>query len=742
MSSDVTQQQADLESRAQVSFGKLSDAEIKLLRSVPSGDLAVCGPNRKDDDPSNDPSKAEEWGAERQIRASLIRWLCANRDSREMVDPKGIRIYGAKISEALDLSYVTIPFPLVFLRSCLLADAQLHCIELPQLALQGTWVRSLRASSAKVKGSVLLGEGFHAQGVVWLMMAQINGDLNCISAKMQNPANTGNAESGVALSAERATVGGTVFLRNGFSAEGAVRFLNAQIGGDFDCGSGTFKNPFQSDIKASGDALNATNIRVAGDVFLGKDFRSEGMVNLRGARIDGNLACTRAAFINPFPTGATEPNAALNCENADVRGSVLLRQGFHVRGTVTLIRMQVGGHLVCTGGTFEAPPQAAVSEGRGAALNLGSVSVKGSVFLNDGFTAEGAVRIIGARVDGNLICEGGKFNNPWVSGVPGSGKAINADGVTVKFSSFLRDGFRADGTVRFVSAEIGRDFACTGAKLGDGLIAARMTVGGNFFWKGIVDPDRSKLELGDASVSAFEDDEKSYPAQGNLNLDGFVYGRISRNSTGAKGRLRWLALHRSFAPQPYRQLAKVLRAEGDDAGARRVLCKMEQLRRSHENSKRGRIARFLVSVWSAVLRGTIGYGFHPGRSLLCLTILVLLGAAVFGMGYAAGSIAPTEKAAYSNFKQAGELPPHHNRFNPLVFSLENAFPLIKLGQADNWQTDPDKNWKSQPKNWVPRSLYWMLSPWSLRRIRWLEICLGWFFATMGIAAVSGIVRRD
>jgi len=365
--------------------------------------------------------------------------------------------------------------------------------------------------------------------------------------------------------------------------------------------------------------------------------------------------------------------------------------------------MQVGVHLSCIGATFETPPQKGVSEGRGAALNFGSVSVKGAIVLGNGFTAKGAVRAIGAQINGNFECEGGNFNNPSLPGVSGSGNALNAGGVVIKGSCFLRNGFRAEGGVNLTSAQIGRDLDCTRARFGGGLLLPRLTVGGNLFWRSIVDPHVSRLELTSASVGAFDDDDASYPVQGNLSLDGFVYGRISRISTGTKGRLRWLGLQSSFVPQPYRQLAKILRVEGDDMGGRRVLCEMERLRRIHENSKRGRVARSLGSAWSTVLRVTIGYGFHPARSLWCLAALVLLGTAIFGTGYAAGSISPTEKVAYGSFKHNGELPPNYNRFNPLVFSLENAFPLIRLGQVDSWQTDPDKAWKSHPENWVSRS---------------------------------------
>jgi hypothetical protein len=69
----------NLEALARARFGDLSQAELKLLRAAPKGEMAWCGPSAKNDDPANDPAKADEWAHEREIRADLIRWLCVDR---------------------------------------------------------------------------------------------------------------------------------------------------------------------------------------------------------------------------------------------------------------------------------------------------------------------------------------------------------------------------------------------------------------------------------------------------------------------------------------------------------------------------------------------------------------------------------------------------------------------------------------------------------------------------------------
>ncbi len=109
----------DLIAAARSRFGELSAAEQKVLHAVARGEVAYCGPSDKDDDPANDPAKADEWGKERTIRANLIRWLCVDREASERIDPRGIQVHGAKIGSLpeerdLDLSGADLPFRLSF----------------------------------------------------------------------------------------------------------------------------------------------------------------------------------------------------------------------------------------------------------------------------------------------------------------------------------------------------------------------------------------------------------------------------------------------------------------------------------------------------------------------------------------------------------------------------------------------------------------------------------------------------
>ena len=426
---------------------------------------------------------------------------------------------------------------------------------------------------------------------------------------------------------------------------------------------------------------------------------------------------------------------SLFADAVTVKGAVYLRNGFRTEGQVRLLGATIGGDLDCSNAAVENPPQADVP-GSGIAVNADRAVVKGAVFLRDGFRAQGDVRLLGANIGGDLDCSNATFANPPRPGVPGSGIALAADGIVVKGTVFLNKGFRAEGEVRLLGGQVGGQLTCTGGSISGAMNADAATVKRALRWTYIVNPERTTLILNDASVGALVDDSKSWPAHGNLFLDGFLYERISSGPRDVKNRLEWLARQAAFTLQPYRRLAKVLRDEGDNAGARIVLFEMEKRRRHQED--RGPFAR----AWTGILKLTIGFGYYPGRALLWSIGLTVVGCLLFWGGDTVGSMAPTDKDAYGTFRQSGQLPPQHERFNALIYSFEGSVPLVKLGQVDRWQPDPNPRWECQPAISVYRPLCRVASPTSLRSFRWVQTCLGWFFATMGVAGVTGILRKE
>jgi hypothetical protein len=689
-----------LEQMAQAKFSPLSESESRLVRAAMLGEIAHCGPNDKDDDPANDPADAANWGPERSIRAELIRWLCVDRDARALLDSRGIRVYAAQITGKFELPFVAVPFTLGFLRCSLWENVDFQFMDISSLDWTGTCLPSLNLDHVTVKGSVTL-QGLRSTGLVQLCGARIGANLECDGGKFQNPAQANAAWSGVAIDATNAKVEGAVLLRDGFAAEGAVRLFGATIGETLDCGGGTFQNPAQKDIKESGVALDATNASVAGNVLLRGQFAAEGMVGMYGAQIGGNLDCEGGTFRNPALQDIAGSGLAIEATNLKVSGAVSMRKEFAAEGQVWMYGARIDGNLDCDGGTFHNPSLANVPQS-GLALNMEGVTVGEAVFLR-GSVADGTVRMFAAHIGGNLECDGAKLRNR------AKASALDAEGAKIDGNVYLRTKFSAKGDVRLYSTRIDGDLECEGGVF-------------------------ESLDLRNATARSLLDDQASWPKFGKLSLDGFTYGRIASGPDSARERLGWLARQQPFTRFPYRQLAGVFRQAGDVHGWRLVSREMER-------------RTWAAKAWYKrpagwVLGATIGYGYSSLTALWWLLALVLAGSAVYRLGYQAGSMVPVDQAAYDSFVAHKNLPGNYPAFYSLPYSLENSFPVVKLGVQDKWAPAPNQRAAAQPVGPSSSLLVRMASPRFLQPFRWIQICLGWILGTLFVSGVTGIVRND
>jgi len=187
------------------------------------------------------------------------------------------------------------------------------------------------------------------------------------------------------------------------------------------------------------EGIDALGAKVAGDVYLTK-VNAMDQVRLSGADIGGQLVCTGGSFQN-------EGGYALDAQDIKVASAVFLRDGFKAVGAVSLSGADIGGQLVCTGGSFQNKDK--------VALNAQNIKVASIVFLRDGFKAVGAVWLAGADIGGQLVCTGGSFQNE-------GGNALNAQSIKVASAVFLRDGFKAVGAASLAGAAIGGQLVCTG----------------------------------------------------------------------------------------------------------------------------------------------------------------------------------------------------------------------------------------------------------------------------------------
>ncbi|UWQ18840.1 hypothetical protein [Jannaschia sp. M317] len=275
-------------------LGGPTPAEEHLLEAVQAGEVCVLG------DRKLPPGDA---GPDRTIRADVLRYLILGGCEACQVQGWGVRLYGARVTGALDLSFQTARGA-TGLIACRFTDGvEAMQTRLTALNLNNSHLPALNAQGAEVKGSVFLG-GVTTTGEVRLPDAIIGGQLACVGATLSNA-------GGHALTAQGAEVKGDVFLP-GVTTTGEVSLSGAAIGGQLSCVGATLSN-------AGGPALNAEGAEVKGGIFL-PGVTATGEVRLSGAVIGGQLSCV----------GATLSNAegfALNVQSAEVKGGLFWRDG-------------------------------------------------------------------------------------------------------------------------------------------------------------------------------------------------------------------------------------------------------------------------------------------------------------------------------------------------------------------------------------------------------------------------------
>jgi len=486
--------------------------------------------------------------------------------------------------------------------------------------------------------------------------------------------------------------------------------------------------------------LNAHRLQCNGSLHLRDGFQATGLVDLTGAKITEQLACVGGKFL--------AQGMALECDGITVGAAVFLSEGFEARGEVNLRGAKIDGQLDCTGGKFLA---------EGIALECNAITVGADVFLSDGFAAQGEVNLARARIGGGLICNGGKF--------VAEGIALNCEAISVGADVLLSGEFEARGGIGLNWAMIAGNLVLTSANLTTGLVAQGMRVRAGFFW-GDVQGDRIGVNLINAQVGTLYDLPGSWKSVNYLRLSSFRYDRIE-SDMDVQERLDWLAKHdvftRPFTPQPYVQLANVLRRQGFAGDATRVLVWRNDKQRMEERD------RAIIAMDGTLWRELTGYA-HVFRPLLSLPFKWMLGyghrpewvlpwiAAILGITiwfaqqiHIHGQFAPTSSVVLTSQDWLDSFPtePLHpssplwraqmdawaqttsgrdyTSFSAFLYALDLFIPLDALGQEKNWAPSAERG------GW---------GEWG-HRLRWLVQMAGWVITAIGAAVLTGLIgRRD
>jgi hypothetical protein len=323
---------------------------------------------------------------------------------------------------------------------------------------------------------------------------------------------------------------------------------------------------------------------------------------------------------------------------------------------------------------------------------------------------------------------------------PDSRDVLSADCAEICGSVLMTQGFESYGAIHLDNATIGGQLSYFDAQV-DKVNCTNLRLAGDLIWMGIRITERTVLDLTGTRLKNLRDDWGSWPLQGNLLLHGLVYEEITLHEPSSEEqfehgilglplqldvgkRIEWLMLQsndRRIEPQPWMELSKHLESKGDHKEAKHVIYKFRCMR-AHEQRR-----------WLLRRRWTIAFAWLeevPLRIFYSITLTLLLGWLVFDHAGFNGGLAPTDAKAYDAFTAGKPMPAAYPALNPFVYTLENALPLVKLGQDDKWA--PDRRHIATS----PLTNYWFLM-WS----RWLLILAGWFQATVLAAALSGRFKQ-
>jgi hypothetical protein len=380
----------------------------------------------------------------------------------------------------------------------------------------------------------------------------------------------------------------------------------------------------------------------------------------------------------------------ISLDDCQVHGAVSATQ-VRVTHTLSLQRTSVDGAVDLSGAHITGQldmsgAQLFGSDQNGNALVADNMKVGGAVFLSDGFTAAGAVSLLGAEIIGQLDMSGAQLTGHQLDRF-----ALVANRMKVGGDVFMRDGFTASRAVSLFGVRVDGRLDLDGAQL-------------------------PLLVLQDARCSELADSDTSWPPQGLLVLGGFQFGRLA-DRLGWKKRLEWVRRQgfTDWSPDPYEQLAGFYTRTGDEAAARqvRIAKNDDELEHLRVMKKPGSLRyRF----WRRGFGVLLGYGYRRAVAGW------LLAAAVVGAGFTFWA-ADREEAMVPNVDAdvaAQECGDAYTCFNSAMYGADVVLPIIDFGQ--------DSAWRPVGSGWE----------WA----RWGFIAAGWVLASIFVAAFTALVRRE
>ncbi|MEV0052448.1 oxidoreductase [Saccharopolyspora shandongensis] len=694
--------------------------------------------------------KLREWSAETTWLTSLT---VAGKEPVVIIED-------AVITGQLELRAAELPFLLEFVRCRFEKAPDLRHAKVTALVLWHCRFPGLDARNLHTGSDMVLRDCASVGGIVDLADAQLGGSLLLNDSELRNPGRR-------AIYADRLSVAGAVLGLRMF-VSGEIRMPAAKIGGNLTIGGSALRNRGRY-------ALNANGIQIGGSVRCEADPRSRrpftvaGMLYLPSAHIAGDLRL-RDAVLEPGVAAPRrgesrhdDPISSLIADRADIRGDVWIDQGFRSGGTIRMVSARIGGELRMSRAHIDlswARSAKAMVEQPLRTLHLDGTEIRGNVEAAE-VTLRGQVRMIDAHIHGSwtltqatvigprtdvvqasriIVGNNVDFRDSDIIGslhLQGAQIGANVDLRSVQLtkpawhrhekaykpSVDLRDAriardlvcssaerpFVADGEVQLRRAEIRRHTRFSGScHLGDGGSHNAINAIGLVTQELTVQPEgvpQGRILLTQGQCEYLADSQQLWAATGGVDIDGLSYAKLvpplsTTDHRRLRERLQWLR-RCTYQPGPYDQLAKVVRATGNEEHAVKVLIAKQRHRYRTIATVSPRGVRPLVWTWSLLQRVTVSYGYRPLRGLIWLLQFAIAGTAWF-------TFHPLQPVNQED----------RPVWDPFLYTVDQLMPIINLGHDVMWQAHGASKWATV-----------------------ILIIAGWVLATTVAAGITRALRR-
>lgn len=498
-----------------------------------------------------------------------------------------------------------------------------------------------------------------------------------------------------------------------------VHITGAQISGPLDLSYASLSYPLDLEYCRFKEAVSLRGVRIDGYLsFYGSTFLVD--LNLSSMRVDGTLVLERGTF------------KSVNIAHSRVQEQILMNASTF-QGSVRMDSIKTGATVALRSSTIEG------------ALDLHASDIGFDVSITN--STVGRLDLSRSRVHGSVSFGGKDIDNPNQDGKAFFEKVslINAEienDLSIMSSTigeeFLLTQIRVHKLVDIKYSNLSKmpladlTFSDIGGLVIDHVYLPSLNLSGTAMHQpmelGLITwNENATLSLRGTEIKILIDDaDSSWP--NTIDLRGFVYSKAFSVSPGTKTLTarssdwlkRWLSKQELYAPQPYVQLASVLRSEGHKDKAEEILFESKELERSLTKD-------IPTWIWLTAQKYLIGYGYRTiyypilwafGFALIgCLMLLRFQNPFNNANSSPATSFLPLP---IENWLPYGLAALVNQFFATLVYSLDRFLPAVKLRERIHPTI--------LPSGWLS---YWFH----------FQQLMGYVVAAFFIAGLSGLIEK-